>query len=118
MRELARERCQSCTKDTPTIAADEQAELLVELDGGWNIEEPGLRRHFKFDNFSSAFTLATRVALLAECEGHHPDMRVGWGYLEVELTTHVAGGLTRNDFILAAKIDAAARSPLAPMPAP
>jgi 4a-hydroxytetrahydrobiopterin dehydratase len=46
------------------------------------------------------------VALVAEAEGHHPDMRVGWGYLEVELTTHAIHGLSRNDFILAAKIDA------------
>ena len=54
---------------------------------------------------------ATRAALLAEREGHHPDVRVGWGYLEVELTTHAAGGLTRNDFIMAAKIDQAVRHP-------
>jgi 4a-hydroxytetrahydrobiopterin dehydratase len=46
------------------------------------------------------------VARLAEAEGHHPDLRVGWGYLEVELTTHAIGGLSRNDFVLAAKIDA------------
>ena len=42
---------------------------------------------------------------MAEAEGHHPDMLVGWGYLEIELSTHAIGGLSRNDFILAARID-------------
>jgi 4a-hydroxytetrahydrobiopterin dehydratase len=50
--------------------------------------------------------------MLAEHEGHHPDLHVGWGYCEVELTTHAAGGLTRNDFIMAAKVERAAASPL------
>ncbi|MGH7641871.1 MAG: 4a-hydroxytetrahydrobiopterin dehydratase [Candidatus Dormibacteria bacterium] len=105
---LARERCQSCSQDTPTLGGEEQLELLAELSHGWAIEDRWLRRHFKFANFMQGFTLATHVALLAEREGHHPDLKVGWGYLAVELTTHVAGGLTRNDFILAAKIDRAA----------
>ncbi|HUY09585.1 MAG TPA: 4a-hydroxytetrahydrobiopterin dehydratase [Candidatus Dormibacteraeota bacterium] len=108
MSELARERCHACSQDTPTVTAEEQGALLTELDAGWEVEDRWLRRHFKSPNFSGAFTLATRVALLAEREGHHPDLRLGWGYLVVELTTHAAGGLTRNDFILAAKIDLAA----------
>jgi 4a-hydroxytetrahydrobiopterin dehydratase len=108
MSDLARERCQVCSQDTPTVTAEEQGALMNDLHEGWDVEDRWLRRHFKFPNFSSAFTLATRVALLAEREGHHPDLRLGWGYLVVELTTHAAGGLTRNDFILAAKIDLAA----------
>ncbi|MGC2191383.1 MAG: 4a-hydroxytetrahydrobiopterin dehydratase [Candidatus Dormiibacterota bacterium] len=105
MSELARERCQACNRDTPTVTAEEQPGLLSELHGDWRVEDRVLRRNFKFTNFASAFTTATRLALLAEREGHHPDLRLGWGYLVVELTTHAAGGLTRNDFILAAKID-------------
>lgn len=110
MSELARERCQTCTKDTPTVPADQQAPFMAELHGDWVVEDRHLRRHFTFPDFARAFTLATRVALLAEREGHHPDLRLGWGYCEVELTTHAAGGLTRNDFILAAKVDQAAAS--------
>lgn len=110
--ELARERCQACSSDTPTVTADEARGLLGQLDPGWALEDRWLRRRFVFPNFGAAFTLATRAALLAEREGHHPDLKVGWGYLVVELSTHAAGGLTRNDFILAAKIDAAAASTL------
>ncbi|MGC1184318.1 MAG: 4a-hydroxytetrahydrobiopterin dehydratase [Candidatus Dormiibacterota bacterium] len=105
MTELARERCQSCTAETPTLSPAEAAGLLTELDGDWAIAGTSLRRRLSFPNFASAFSLATRVALLAERESHHPDMSMGWGYLALELTTHAAGGLTRNDFILAAKID-------------
>ncbi|HEY6539171.1 MAG TPA: 4a-hydroxytetrahydrobiopterin dehydratase [Candidatus Dormibacteraeota bacterium] len=108
MSQLARERCQSCTKDTPTLTGAAAEELLSELAPDWQIEAGVLRRSLTFPSFAAAFTLATRVALLAEREAHHPDLRVGWGYLTVELTTHTAGGLTRNDFILAAKVDRAA----------
>jgi len=109
---LARERCQACTGSTPTVSPEQLPELLAELDGGWSIGGDRLRRRFGFPNFAEPFTLATRVALLAEREGHHPDLTIGWGYLLVELTTHVAGGLTRNDFILAARIDLAVATAL------
>lgn len=112
MAELSRERCQSCTKDTPTLPVEDSRRLLEQLHEGWSSDGSKLTRRFTFTNFASAFTLATRVALLAERESHHPEMRVGWGYLELELTTHAAGGLTRNDFILASKIDRAAGADL------
>jgi 4a-hydroxytetrahydrobiopterin dehydratase len=102
---LWRERCQACTGETPTLTAEEALALKPELESDWNIDGDRLRRRYAFSNFAAAFAVATRAALLAEREGHHPDLRVGWGYLEVELTTHAAGGLTRNDFILAAKMD-------------
>jgi 4a-hydroxytetrahydrobiopterin dehydratase len=114
MSNLARERCQACSGKTPTLSDDQARELLAELDGSWLLGTGRIDRRFGFPNFAAAFTLATRVALLAEREGHHPDLRLGWGYCEVELTTHAAGGLTRNDFILAAKIDAVAAALLAP----
>lgn len=64
-----------------------------------------LRREFKFANFRDAFGFVARAALVAEAEGHHPDIELGWGRAVFEVTTHAASGLTRNDFILAAKID-------------
>jgi pterin-4a-carbinolamine dehydratase len=64
-----------------------------------------LRREFSFANFRDAFGLVARVAPLAESEGHHPDIELGWGRAAFSLTTHAAGGLTRNDFIMAARID-------------
>jgi 4a-hydroxytetrahydrobiopterin dehydratase len=68
-----------------------------------------LRREFSFSNFRDAFGFAARVALVAEAEGHHPDIELGWGRAAFALTTHAASGLTRNDFVLAAKIDRLAR---------
>ena len=64
-----------------------------------------LRRKFSFDNFRDAFGFVARVALVAEAEGHHPDIQLGWGRARFALTTHAASGLTRNDFVMAAKID-------------
>jgi 4a-hydroxytetrahydrobiopterin dehydratase len=79
---------------------------LGELDDGWHLEkDKRIVREFKFPDFKKAFDLATSIAGLAESEGHHPDLEIGWGRLNISLTTHVAGGLTRNDFIMAAKID-------------
>jgi 4a-hydroxytetrahydrobiopterin dehydratase len=59
----------------------------------------------RFADFKDAFGFATRIALVAEEEGHHPDMEIGWGKVVVSLTTHSSGGLTPNDFIMAAKVD-------------
>lgn len=78
-----------------------------QISGDWQIEDgTRLRRRLKFRTFAAAFERATQVAAIAEAEGHHPDMCVGWGYLDVTLTTHAIKGLSRNDFIMAAKIDA------------
>jgi 4a-hydroxytetrahydrobiopterin dehydratase len=64
-----------------------------------------LHREFSFPNFRDAFGFVARVALVAETEGHHPDIELGWGRASFDLTTHAASGLTRNDFVMAAKID-------------
>ena len=109
MTELAEEKCEACTGATPVLTPDEVETLLRELHGDWKVQNHTLlRREIRFPNFNAAFTRATSIALLAEGEGHHPDMTVGWGSLVVELTTHAIKGLSRNDFILAAKIDQAA----------
>ena len=67
--------------------------------------KPEARREFTFPNFRDAFGFVARAALVAEAEGHHPDIELGWGRAAFELTTHAASGLTRNDFVMAAKID-------------
>jgi len=105
---LAKERCEACTGATPTVAGAELDALRAELSPEWDVDGVRLRRRMRFPDFAAAFSFATRVALIAEGEGHHPDMAVGWGRVEIELTTHAVKGLTRNDFILAAKVDAAA----------
>ena len=79
---------------------------------GWASDGRTLRRRFRFDDFDAAFRLVSRVAAIAAAADHHPDVTFGWGYAEFALTTHATGGLSDNDFTLAARIDAeAARSP-------
>jgi 4a-hydroxytetrahydrobiopterin dehydratase len=104
--ELAKRHCQACVPGTPPIEEARAVELDAQLDRAWSREgTTRLRRELRFRNFRDAFGFTARVALLAESEGHHPDLELGWGRVAVTLTTHAAGGLTDNDFILAAKID-------------
>jgi 4a-hydroxytetrahydrobiopterin dehydratase len=71
---------------------------------GWTIEKGNLHRTFEFHDFGQAFGFMTRVALAAEVMGHHPDWSNAWNKVVIDLSTHSAGGLTRNDFELAGKI--------------
>ena len=101
---LADRHCAACRPGTPTLPEAEAQRLLKELDG-WAIDSAVLTRTFKFKGFMPGVRLVDRIAELAEAEGHHPDLPLAYGSLRVDLTTHAAGGLTDNDFILAAKID-------------
>jgi 4a-hydroxytetrahydrobiopterin dehydratase len=101
---LDEEVCVPCRRGTPPLPADEAARLLADLGDGWTLNVAGhLERDFRFKGFVAALTFANAVGAEAEREGHHPELGVGWGHCRVELWTHVAGGLTRNDFVLAAK---------------
>ena len=71
---------------------------------GWTVQHGKLHRVFEFRDFSQAFGFMSRVALAAEGMGHHPDWSNVWNKVTIDLTTHSAGGLTQNDFGLAAKI--------------
>jgi 4a-hydroxytetrahydrobiopterin dehydratase len=104
--ELASRHCEACVPGTPTVTEEQAAELEAQLDPSWDRDGiQRLRRELEFRNFRDAFGFVARLALLAESEGHHPDIELGWGRVAVSLTTHAAGGLTDNDFILAAKLD-------------
>jgi 4a-hydroxytetrahydrobiopterin dehydratase len=104
--ELAKRKCEACAPGTPSLDEAAAAALHAQVDPGWERDGTGmLRRAFEFPNFRDAFGFVARLALLAESEGHHPDIELGWGRVAVTLTTHAAGGLTDNDFILAAKLD-------------
>ncbi len=80
---------------------------MKELSEEWMLidQHRMLARTFTFKDFKQALAFANKVGAIAEEEQHHPDMTVGYGNMGVELTTHAIGGLSINDFIVAAKID-------------
>jgi 4a-hydroxytetrahydrobiopterin dehydratase len=91
--------------NVPVKLNDEEiSERLRELPS-WKVSEGKLTREFKFEDFLGAVDFVNRVARVAEDLGHHPDLFVTWGEVNVSLTSHSAGGITANDFQLAEAID-------------
>jgi 4a-hydroxytetrahydrobiopterin dehydratase len=78
---------------------------------GWALEGEELVGRWRFADFAAALAAAVRIGALAERADHHPDMRIGWGRLEVRLTTHSAKALTSRDVDLAAKVAQALNPP-------
>ena len=83
-----------------------EQEIAAELKklSGWSVVKGNLHRMFEFRDFSAAFGFMTRVAIAAEKMDHHPDWSNAWNKVTVDLSTHSAGGITKNDFDLAEKI--------------
>ena len=105
---LADQQCIPCRGGVPPLAPERMRALLAELDDGWSLNDAGhLWRRYEFANFATALAFANRVGDIAEREGHHPDLHVGWGFCGVEIWTHKIDGLTDSDFYLAAKADRA-----------
>ena len=102
---LASQRCVAADDSTPRLAPDEVTRLSAGLDPAWQILDDRLVRDFAFPTFAAAFGLATRIALLAESQNHHPAIEVAWGRLTVTWTTDAIDGLSANDLIMAAKVD-------------
>ncbi|HTM67874.1 MAG TPA: 4a-hydroxytetrahydrobiopterin dehydratase [Candidatus Binatia bacterium] len=103
--DLASKRCGPCNKETPPLDAGRCGELHV-LVPEWEMGQGRITREFRFRDFKEAMAFANRVGDVAEGEGHHPDIFVNrWRYVHLTLTTHAIGGLSENDFIVAAKID-------------
>lgn len=85
--------------------SEKEAKAMLQKVQGWVLKESKIRKDFRFKNFEESMKFVNRVADLAEQEGHHPDMTISWNRVTLTLTTHALGGLSKNDFILAAKID-------------
>ena len=104
---LAEKTCAPCRGGAAGLSAGEAEKLLAETPG-WALEEGAtrIRRTFRFKDFAAALAFAQRVGDLAEAEGHHPDIALGWGYCSVAFRTHKIGALHENDFIMAAKVNA------------
>ena len=108
MNGLRERKCAACAPGTPPLDATRAAGLLGQLASGWRIAEDGrsLRRGFGFADFHHTMAFVNAVAWIAHVEDHHPDLEVGYDYCRVTYSTHSVGGLSENDFICAAKVDA------------
>ncbi|MEK7583616.1 MAG: 4a-hydroxytetrahydrobiopterin dehydratase [Patescibacteria group bacterium] len=102
-------KCKPCEGGVDPFTP-EQAAIYLKAVSGWSIAPDGLSisKKYRFKNFKEALAFVDRVGELAEEEGHHPDINLGWGRAEMTLSTHAIRGLSENDFILAYKIDARA----------
>lgn len=106
--DLAGKKCVPCEVGTPSMTRDKAKEWLAQVSDWELIEEEGklkIRKRFKFDSYMDGVDFINKVAGIAEGEGHHPDILLGWRRVTVNLMTHAIGGLSENDFIMAAKID-------------
>ena len=107
--ELYKKNCVPCRGDIPPFTKAEIDNYLKFLSN-WKVlinEKKAfyLSRDFKFTNFEKSLNFINKLSLIAEQEGHHPDLKFGWGYAEVNIHTHAINGLSLSDFILASKID-------------
>lgn len=104
--ELRRASCEALRGAQHRLADDDVAAWLRELPG-WSLLDDGrIGRDFRFDDFAAALAFTNALGWMAERENHHPDLELGWGYLRVRFATHDVDGLSRNDFICAAKASA------------
>jgi|SRR5690349_20195234 len=108
---LTGQRCVPCEGGVAPLTLEQAQTLMKQLDAAWQLAADGRSIHaeWKFKNFYHAMSFANAIAHVANTEDHHPDLSVGYGYCRVVYNTHAIGGLSQNDFICAAKIDALPR---------
>jgi 4a-hydroxytetrahydrobiopterin dehydratase len=109
MSTLTNEKCTACRRDSPSVTETEIQELKPQIPEWTIVEREGIRRLervYRFANFVEALNFTNRIGAIAEEEGHHPAILTEWGRVTVTLWTHKIRNLHRNDFIMAAKIDA------------
>ena len=97
--------CRPCRAGHQKLTPPDAARLAREVPG-WAITDERLVRQFQFPTFAAAIAFVNRMAAVAEAEGHHPDFAVHYDRVDVSIWTHATGGLSENDFILAAKLTA------------
>ena len=102
---LSAKSCVPCRGDVPPLAGEEIARLLKELPGWQVVGGHHLLKAYTFPDFVQALKFVNGAGAIAEAEGHHPDLFLSWGKVEVKTWTHKINGLTESDFILAAKIE-------------
>lgn len=107
---LQQQRCVPCEGGVPPLDAQEAATLREQLHADWELDMAAgeIARTYRFKNYYRTMAFVNAVAWIAHAEDHHPDLEVGYNRCRVRYSTHAIGGLSRNDFICAAKIDALA----------
>ena len=113
--DLTKKKCEPCEGGTKPFDANEIKTYMSYLKTPWELVsgDPStssgrilrIRKKFKFKDFKEAMQFVNQVADIAENEGHHPDMKINYNRVKIELTTHAIGGLSVNDFIMASKIE-------------
>ncbi len=109
MTDLADKKCVPCEGGIPAFDISEIHKYLKKIDG-WSVLQNDkknyfIEKEFKFKNFIESEKFVVKVGKIAETEGHHPDIKFGWGYAVIKISTHAIDGLAESDFVLAAKID-------------
>lgn len=107
MADLRDKKCVPCEGGVPKLEGEQLPPYLAKLNG-WHVVDGKLRRTFELKDFLHAMSFLCAVAHVAEREGHHPDFAVHYNKVDFTIWTHAIDGLSENDFILAAKIDALA----------
>lgn len=103
--DLAHKKCKPCEGGVSPLQAPEIAQLLQQLKG-WQLAGGVITKTYEFKNYYQTMAFVNAVAWVSHREDHHPDMTVGYSRCKVDYSTHAIGGLSENDFICAAKLDA------------
>lgn len=104
--DLAERQCVPCAGGVDPLKGDELRALHDQLGGDWElVDEHHLERELSFPDFRSALDYVVRVGEMSEEQGHHPEIELGWGHVELEIYTHKIDGLTESDFVWAAKAE-------------
>jgi len=108
MSDLSNQECNACAKGSPPLTQEESEKYLNALNSGWSLSSnKSISREFKFKNYYETMAFVNVAAMIAHQQDHHPDMDVSYNTCRIEYTTHSVGGLSKNDFICAAKTDRA-----------
>lgn len=103
--DLTNKNCKPCEGGVPPLTESEAREMLAQLDS-WEMSDNAISKTFEFKNYYQVLAFVNAVAWMTHREDHHPDMAVSYNKCRVEYSTHAIGGLSENDFICAAKVDA------------
>ncbi len=106
MSDLSSKKCIPCESDQPPLNEEQIHAFMAQLKTPWEVVEgKKIKREFKFDDYMKGLDFAVKVGKLANEQDHHPNIHIYYKRVVIDLTTHNIGGLSENDFIIAAKIE-------------